>query len=69
MTWTCQLSHMYGVMIKQCRCHVINVRNYAIMQTLYDINGWVYLQYIFRNPTVPPSPYIQDTSALSVSIN
>ena len=41
---------MYGVMIKLCHCHGINVRNYTTMQTLYDINGWVYLQYLFRNP-------------------
>jgi len=45
---------MCGAMIKQCHCHVINVRNYASMQTLYDINGWVYLRYIFRNILVSP---------------
>ena len=25
MTWSCQLRRLYGAMINQCHCHVINV--------------------------------------------
>jgi len=57
---------MQGAMIKQCQCHVINVLNCVIL--LYDINDWVYLRYIFRNPA-PHRKYWISQHAIELCIN
>ena len=46
----CVSSKCFNISMVGYHCHVINVRNYATMLTLYDINGCVIIQYIFRYP-------------------
>ena len=50
-------------MIKQCHCHVINVRNYATVQTLYDITGWdTSLETLFPRKT----GYVSELSSCAI---